>query len=90
MPKPPQPHLIRPEQLEWLDRFEAEHENMRTALEWALGYEQPEYALRLTAALGHFWQMHCYWMEGIKWLERALAKSVENETSAERQLRARA
>src|SRR5215212_3919479 len=51
------PHLIRPQQLEWVDRLEAEHENMRAALEWSLGYDRPEQALRLTAALGTFWHM---------------------------------
>jgi tetratricopeptide (TPR) repeat protein len=84
------PHLIRPEQLEWLDRLEAEHENMRTALEWSLGYERPEQALRLTAAFGTFWHMRCYWLEGAKWLERALAQPMENPTTGERIARARA
>jgi predicted ATPase len=83
-----EPHLIRPEQLEWLDRLEIDHDNLRTALEWSMGYERPEYALRLTAALGMFWDMHCYWMEGTKWLERALAKRMENPTSAENIARA--
>jgi predicted ATPase/class 3 adenylate cyclase len=83
-----EPHLIRPEQLEWLDRLEAEHENMRAALEWSLGYERPEYALRLTAALGRFWDMHCYWMEGTKWLDRALTKPMANPTLAEKTARA--
>ena len=85
-----EPRLIRPEQLEWLDRLEAEHENMRAALEWSLGYERPEYALHLTAALGTFWHMHCYWKEGAKWLERALAKSMENPAVREKTARARA
>jgi len=83
-----EPHLIRPEQLEWLDRLESEHENMRAALEWSLGYERPDYALRLTAALGTFWDMHCYWMEGARWLERALAKPMENLTYSEKTARA--
>jgi predicted ATPase/class 3 adenylate cyclase len=48
------PHLLRPEQLEWLDRLEAEHDNMRGALEWSLGYERPEHALRLATTLGTF------------------------------------
>ena len=84
------PHLIRPEQLEWLSRLEAEHENMRSALEWSLGKERPEYALRLTTALGKFWYMHCYWLEGAKWLERALVKPAQDLTPAEKTARARA
>jgi len=84
------PHLRKPEQLEWLARLEAEHENMRAALEWSLGMERPEYALRLAAALGTFWFMHCYWLEGAKWLESALAKPAQDLTLAERTVRARA
>ncbi len=84
------PHLLKPEQLEWLARLEAEHENMRGALEWSLGKESPEYALRLVAALGTFWHMHCYWLEGTKWLENALAKPAEELTAAEKTARAHA
>ena len=84
------PHLIKPEQLEWLARLEAEHENMRAALEWSLGLERPRYALRLVAALGTFWVMHCYWLEGAKWLERALAKPAQDLTIAEKTARTRA
>jgi len=84
------PHLLKPEQLEWLARLEAEHENMRAALEWSLGKERPEYALRLTTALGKFWYMHCYWLEGATWLERALVKPAQDLTPAEKTARARA
>jgi predicted ATPase/class 3 adenylate cyclase len=85
-----EPHLIRPEQLEWLDRLEAEHENMRSSLEWSLGKERPQQALHLTAALGTFWSLHCYWMEAARWLERALAKPMGNPTAEENTARARA
>jgi len=84
------PYLIRPEQLEWLARLEAQYKNIRAALEWALGKERPEYALRLAAALGLFWYLHSYWLEGIKWLESVLAQSIEDLTSIEKIARARA
>ena len=84
------PHLIRPEQLEWLDRLEGDHENLRAALEWSLGKQRPEHALRLAAALGTFWDMHSYWMEGSRWLERALAMPFDDPTPAEKAARARA
>ena len=85
-----EPHLRKPEQLEWLARLEAEHENMRAALEWSLGKERPEYALRLAAALGTFWVIRCYWKEGARWLESALAKPARDLTIAEKTARARA
>ncbi|HEU0297146.1 MAG TPA: tetratricopeptide repeat protein, partial [Anaerolineales bacterium] len=84
------PHLLKPEQIEWLNRLEAEHENMRAALEWSLGKERPEYALRLATALGTFWHIHCYWIEGAKWLASALAKPAQDLTATEQTSRARA
>lgn len=70
-----EPHLVRPEQLEWLAKLEADYENLRLALEWALSNPSSEPSLRLCSALGRFWvlrQSHC--MEGSKWLASALAK----------------
>jgi len=84
------PNLLKPEQLEWLVRLEAERENMRVALNWSLNKERPEYVLRFCAALGTFWYMHCYWVEGANWLKKAFAKSSYELTDAERVVRARA
>jgi hypothetical protein len=83
------PYLIRPEQLEWLDRLEADHDNLRLALEWALNKEVPEPSLRLGAALGDFWAMRCYWLEGTKWLHNALTKPSQ-PSERENLLRVRA
>ena len=84
------PHLLKSEQLEWLERLEADHDNLRLALEWSLGKERPESVLRMCAALGNFWRMHCHWKEGSRWLERAFARSVEDPTPAEKAERSRA
>ena len=69
-----EPCLIRPEQLEWLAKLDADYKNIRFALEWALGNETTETSLRLCAALGWFWWVRCYWQEGIGWLHSALNK----------------
>jgi predicted ATPase/DNA-binding SARP family transcriptional activator/class 3 adenylate cyclase len=49
-----------------------EQANLRAALEWSFSSE-PELALRLTRALGHFWHARWHLAEGRRWLERALA-----------------
>lgn len=85
-----EPQLFRAEQIEWLDRIEADHDNLRLALQWALGKESPEPSLRLCAALGMFWFIHCHWKEGTRWLENALAKSDKTATPSEKIHRSRA
>ena len=67
------PELKGPDQLEWLERLEAEHDNMRAALSWALERKEAEVALRLGGALWWFWSVRGYHSEGRRWLEEALA-----------------
>ncbi len=52
--------------------LEAEHDNLRGALEWSLVH-QPEVALRLAAALHRFWRMRGHLSEGQAWVLRALS-----------------
>jgi len=84
------PHLIRPEQLEWLAQLDAEYENLRLALEWALSKETAELSLRLCAALGKFWDIRSYWLEGSKWLKSALSKPAQSSNLAEKAARVKA
>src|SRR5207245_4795244 len=49
-----EPELEGAHQQEWLGRLEAEHDNLRAALDWGLERE-PASALRLAAALVRFW-----------------------------------
>ena len=67
------PELRGPDQLEWLERLEAEHDNMRAALSWALERKEAEVALRLGGALSWFWSLRGYPSEGRRWLQEALA-----------------
>jgi tetratricopeptide (TPR) repeat protein len=67
------PELKGANQLQWLERLEAEHDNMRAALSWALERKEAEVALRLGGALWWFWWMRGYYSEGRRWLEEALA-----------------
>jgi predicted ATPase/DNA-binding SARP family transcriptional activator/DNA-binding CsgD family transcriptional regulator/Tfp pilus assembly protein PilF len=67
------PESKGPDQLEWLERLEAEHDNMRAALSWALERKEAEVALRLGGALWRFWATRDYQSEGRRWFEEALA-----------------
>jgi predicted ATPase len=75
------PEIRGPDQLEWLERLEAEHDNMRSALSWALGRKEAELALGLGGALWWFWWMRGYYSEGRRWLEEAL--TIEVRVSSE-------
>jgi predicted ATPase/DNA-binding SARP family transcriptional activator/DNA-binding NarL/FixJ family response regulator len=78
-----EPEVEGPQQAAWLERLEAEHDNLRTALSWSL--EQGEEAglgLRVGEALGQFWYLRGYFGEGRRWLEEVLAKASPASTAA--------
>jgi predicted ATPase/class 3 adenylate cyclase len=64
--------LLGPDQAEWLNRLEREHDNFRTALEWRMRQNKGEEALQLAGALGLFWLKHSHYSEGRSWLENLL------------------
>jgi tetratricopeptide (TPR) repeat protein len=66
--------------LAYLDRLEAEHDNLGAALSWSLGAGAADPAsgsgrtaigLRLVQALADFWYNHGHFTEGRRWLQRA-------------------
>ena len=57
----------------WLDRLEAELENLRTALGWSLEQQEGEEAARMAVSLWPFWILRGYMSEGRQWLNRTLA-----------------
>ena len=85
-----EPHLNRDEQLNWLRQLEREHDNLRTALEWAMDgvgddpSAPPEAGLRLANALYLFWLFGGYWQEARDWYGRALAASGQSERTVAR------
>lgn len=65
--------LVVASQQRWLRQLEAEHDNLRVALERAIGEDQAETALRLAGALVLFWRVRGYFREGRQWLEAAIS-----------------
>ena len=69
------PELGGRDQVAWLDRLEAEHDNLRAALAWSQAGDQDGGAeLRLAGALGRFWRVRGHVAEGRAWLGHALAR----------------
>jgi len=66
-----EPHLRGPEQKQWLDRLDSEHDNIRTALTWALQHGEGELAQRIAGPVWRFWMGRGYLTEGRAWLARA-------------------
>ncbi len=74
------------EQATWLDRLEAEHDNLRGALSWALERGEPELGLHMAVAFWWFWEARGYFDEGRRWLEQALAKGGRASSARARAL----
>ncbi|MGH2402615.1 MAG: hypothetical protein ACRDE6_07870, partial [Candidatus Limnocylindria bacterium] len=66
------PHLPGGDQRAWLDRLDAERDNLRTAIAWALDHDDVETALRLGAAMWRFWQLRGHVQEGRATMARVL------------------
>ncbi len=60
------------DQLFWFGRLEAEHDNLRAALDSSLASGDVETALRLGGTLGWFWYTHGHGMEGCNRLTELL------------------
>jgi hypothetical protein len=67
------PGLAGADQVEWLDRLDAEREDLRAALSWFVGHEATGGALELAAALKWYWFMRGHIDEGREQLDACLA-----------------
>ena len=79
-------------QVEWINRMEQEHDNLRAALEWSKTAEgSAETCLRLAGALGLFWEARGYYSEGRERLAAILlTEPAQGRTAARARLLARA
>lgn len=68
-----QPHLRGSHQLDWVEKLEAEHDNLRAALGWFIEQRETRAALLFAQAMWMFWYIRGYYTEGRKRLDAALA-----------------
>lgn len=83
-----EPKLRRAGQMLWLDRVDADYENLRAAMRWSLRREKLsehdiECGLRIVGALRHFWAMRCLMKDGQAWLSDALTLGARLESIAQ-------
>ncbi|WP_433168319.1 ATP-binding protein [Kribbella sp. CA-247076] len=60
-------------QAQWIERLDAELDNLRAAMAWSLRTRSVDEALRLAGGLWLFCYLRGHYAEGSQWLERALA-----------------
>ncbi|MBO3748928.1 winged helix-turn-helix domain-containing protein [Streptosporangiaceae bacterium NEAU-GS5] len=68
-----EPHLRTRDQLEWIARLSAEHDNLLGALHNAARAEDAETAIRLAAALSLFWMISGRQVESLAWFQVAIS-----------------
>jgi predicted ATPase/class 3 adenylate cyclase len=79
-------------QIEWINRMEQEHDNLRAALEWSKTADgTAETCLRLASALGLFWEARGYYSEGRKLLaDLLLSEPIRGGSATRARILARA
>ena len=65
--------LRGPRQLEWLERLEIEHDNLRAALAWGVDAGDADLAQRTASALTWFWLVRRHVAGAAGWFDRVLA-----------------
>lgn len=73
-----EPHFWGADLAQWVNRLEAEIDNLRAALNHYLTQaESAERSLQFAGSLWRFWEIRGYIVEGRAWLERALERRAE-------------
>jgi predicted ATPase/class 3 adenylate cyclase len=81
-------HLYGDDALEWVHRLEADHDNLRAAIAWAMDNDI-DASLRIVSALSNFWFRRGFETEGRRLIEQSLEKAelspvTEGEAARER------
>jgi len=70
-----EPELRRQTQITWLNRLEADYDNILAALNFYLKIgKEPQRALQLVAALRWYWVMRGHFIEGQAWIVETLSR----------------
>ena len=64
----------------WLDRLEAEHDNLAAAISWLLDQDQPGPALQLTAMTWQYWWLRGHTEESARYGEVIVASGEKLPT----------
>ncbi|HEX8218844.1 MAG TPA: tetratricopeptide repeat protein [Chloroflexia bacterium] len=67
--------ITGPNQKQWLQTLEDEHDNLRGALGWTLERGEVEMGLRIASGVWRFWYMHSHMEEGLRWFDLLLRKA---------------
>ncbi len=78
------PHLMGDDKRRWLDWLEADRDNLRAAVDWAVDHGDASLALRMVAAMWRFAQMRGYLAEGEERTRRALEMPADEVDPAVR------
>jgi predicted ATPase len=62
--------LVGPDEVEWLERLERDHDNLRAALRWSM-LNDPERGAQLSGTLWRFWWIRGSYAEAQRWLLQA-------------------
>jgi predicted ATPase/DNA-binding SARP family transcriptional activator len=65
------------EQPVWLQRLDAEEDNVRAALDWAVAHPTGDDGLRVAGALWRYWQVRSRFDEGSRWLRSLLEVTTD-------------
>ena len=76
-----EPWLVGAEQGNWLERLEADGDNLRAALDWARAHERVEAVVRLGGALWRFWWLRSHLDESRHWLD-AMCQAMRDPPAA--------
>jgi non-specific serine/threonine protein kinase len=79
-----EPKMYGSEQTTWIKRLDAERDNLRAAMDWALESGRAQSGLRLGGALIFLWYSRGYWREGRERMERLLARPEAAEHTTAR------